>query len=197
MKGGILMLAVFTGMSSVGKDKIVSEISKRYNIPVCVSHSTRPMREGEVNGVNYHFVSDSTFIYMNVTGKFLETREYKTQYGYWRYGLSKAEVDLSKHQLVILDENGYYQVLEELGKENIVPFYIHVDEPTRIMRALKRENKNDENYYMETYRRSLDDFQDFRRVSNDPLNVHRIENENLEDAINQIVEVLKDNGVIN
>ena len=49
------------GFTSSGKDSITSRVSKELNIPILVSHTTRPPRTGEINGVSYHFVDDDFF----------------------------------------------------------------------------------------------------------------------------------------
>ncbi len=69
--------------SGAGKTSLVSALVKS-NPEVCVSvsHTTRPMRPGEVNGVNYHFVDHPTFEKMLEAGEFLEHAQvFKNLYG--------------------------------------------------------------------------------------------------------------------
>ncbi len=69
--------------SGAGKTSLVSALVKS-NPEVCVSvsHTTRPMRPGEVNGVNYHFVDHATFESMVAAGDFLEhARVFSNLYG--------------------------------------------------------------------------------------------------------------------
>ena len=79
----------------------------------CVSHTTRPMRKGEIEGVEYYFTEDSQFEAMYDSGQFIEIRDYTviTDEGEskWYYGLSESEVTSKLkqgHILVILDLNG-------------------------------------------------------------------------------------------
>ena len=85
-------LFIITAPSGAGKttlvDALVAPIGKE-NIHVSVSHTTRPLRPGEENGVNYHFVSQDEFMAMLREGKFLESAEV---YGY-HYGTSQQQVD--------------------------------------------------------------------------------------------------------
>ena len=63
------------GFTSSGKDSITNRVSKELNIPILVSHTTRPPREGEENGKTYHFVDDKFFD----ENEFLEQKEYWLQ----------------------------------------------------------------------------------------------------------------------
>ena len=85
-------LFIITAPYGAGKttlvDALVAPIGKE-NIHVSVSHTTRPLRPGEENGVNYHFVSQDEFMAMLREGKFLESAEV---YGY-HYGTSQQQVD--------------------------------------------------------------------------------------------------------
>ncbi|HBF6962767.1 TPA: guanylate kinase, partial [Clostridioides difficile] len=48
---------VFLGYSGSGKDSIVTEISKQFNIPILISHTTRPPRgQSEIINKTYYFV---------------------------------------------------------------------------------------------------------------------------------------------
>lgn len=69
--------------SGAGKTSLVSALVKS-NPEVCVSvsHTTRPMRPGEVNGINYHFVDHATFESMIDASAFLEhARVFSNLYG--------------------------------------------------------------------------------------------------------------------
>lgn len=69
--------------SGAGKTSLVSALVKS-NPEVCVSisHTTRPMRPGEADGVNYHFIDHATFETMLEQGEFLESaRVFSNLYG--------------------------------------------------------------------------------------------------------------------
>ena len=83
-------LYIFSAPSGAGKTSLVkSIIAEMSDIIVSVSHTTRPMRPGEVDGVNYHFVSDHEFTKLVTENKFLE---HATVYGY-QYGTSRLWVE--------------------------------------------------------------------------------------------------------
>lgn len=189
------MIICLMGGSNAGKDRLQNIISERCNIPVCVSSTTRPMRENEVNGKTYHFISIDQFLSDLNDNKFLETRMYETAVDTWYYGLSIDSVKKYDTQITIVDQNGYFEIVEKLGKENVIGFYVYSPERTKILRALNRESRNDDKFFEEFYRRMLDDMTAFNIVKDDP-NVLKIENVNLEKAVSEIVTHLKRKGIL-
>ncbi len=95
-------LFVISAPSGAGKTSLVSEMLRQDSrLGVSVSHTTRPMREGEQNGVNYHFVSRDEFEAMIARGDFLEHADVFGNY----YGTSQVWVreTLATGQDVILE----------------------------------------------------------------------------------------------
>lgn len=95
-------LFVISAPSGAGKTSLVSEMLRQDSrLGVSVSHTTRPMREGEQEGVNYHFVSRDEFEAMIARGDFLEHADVFGNY----YGTSQVWVreTLATGQDVILE----------------------------------------------------------------------------------------------
>ena len=95
-------LFIITAPSGAGKTTLVHAlVSQDKNLCVSVSHTTRPARVGEENGINYHFIEKSEFTTRLSEGDFLESAEV---YGY-HYGTSKLWVSeqLNKGLDVILE----------------------------------------------------------------------------------------------
>jgi guanylate kinase len=66
-------LYIISAPSGAGKTSLVKAlVGSESGITVSVSYTTRPMRPGEVDGVNYHFVDQPTFMRMAAGGRFLE-----------------------------------------------------------------------------------------------------------------------------
>lgn len=110
-------LYIITAASGAGKTSLVKALLQLDDqLKISVSHTTRAPRVGEVNGVDYHFVSDATFLTLLDAGKFLESAEVHGR----RYGTSKMAVDdaLQTGQDVILeiDWQGAAQVRKSYPK---------------------------------------------------------------------------------
>jgi guanylate kinase len=83
-------LFIVTAASGAGKTSLVSELlAKDPQVKLSVSHTTRPPRPGEQNGVHYHFVSESQFLEILSVGGFLESAEVHGA----KYGTSQRGVD--------------------------------------------------------------------------------------------------------
>lgn len=95
-------LYVISAPSGAGKTSLVAEMLRNdEKLGVSISHTTRPMREGEQNGVNYHFVSRDEFEAMIGRGDFLEHADVFGNY----YGTSQVWVreTLAQGRDVILE----------------------------------------------------------------------------------------------
>ena len=80
-------LYTISAPSGAGKTSLVAKLLARTpRLGVSVSHTTRPMRPGEVDGVNYHFVSHAEFEQMLNSAAFLEHAKVFDNY----YGLSHS-----------------------------------------------------------------------------------------------------------
>src|SRR6056297_1482033 len=93
---------VISAPSGAGKTSLVAALVKDIkNLKVSVSHTTRSMRPGEVNGVNYHFVSQDVFKTKITTDDFIEYAQVFSNY----YGTSKSalKAELDKGNDVILE----------------------------------------------------------------------------------------------
>lgn len=104
-------LFLISAPSGAGKTSLVKALVENdERLCVSVSHTTRPTRPGEVDGLNYHFVDEEKFLSMLADGDFLESAEV---YGH-RYGTSQAWVNEQRSQgrdvILELDWQGAEQV---------------------------------------------------------------------------------------
>ena len=73
------------GKSSSGKDTLYKEVLKALpKLKTLVLYTTRPIREGEQEGIEYHFVTDEELERFEKAGKIIEERTYDTVYGAWK-----------------------------------------------------------------------------------------------------------------
>ena len=93
-------MIVITGASATGKTETARVLSTLFNIKKVVTHTTRPMRKGETDGVDYHFVSKEEFLKLKDEDYFVETTTYNNNY----YGTSKKEI--SDDKVLIVETSG-------------------------------------------------------------------------------------------
>lgn len=96
-------LVVLAGPTAVGKGSVSSYIRENYpNVHLSVSATTRQPRPGEVDGVNYYFVSDEEFDRLEAEGLMLESA---TVHNAYRYGTPRGPVDdaLNEGRSVLLE----------------------------------------------------------------------------------------------
>lgn len=130
------MIIAIIGASGAGKDTLSNTLKEIYGYKEVVSFTTRDMRPGEVNGKNYHFVSEEEFRNMISEGAFAEYTEY-TQKRF--YGTRKEDyLKASSKTVVILTPNGYRQMQKTLGKENIFSVLITAPLGIRVKRYIDR-----------------------------------------------------------
>ena len=136
------------GKSASGKDKIYKALmeDESLNLSTVTLYTTRPMRVGETEGVEYHFVDDAAAQAMVDAGRVVEMREYNTVYGVWKYFTAddgQIQLGSGKRYVVIGTLEAYDKFCEFYGKEHLMPIYIEVDDGIRLMRAIHREQKQD------------------------------------------------------
>ena len=83
------------GKSAAGKDTVFKKLleDQELGLKKIVPYTTRPIREGEENGVEYYFTDEDTFHRLQEAGKVIEERAYHTRHGLWRF-LSGDRIDL-------------------------------------------------------------------------------------------------------
>lgn len=181
------------GKSATGKDTIYRKLmaDKSLGLLPMVAATTRPMRVGEVNGRDYWFYTEEEFETLKATHpeKIIECREYSTVHGIWRYFTPAYDMDTdTKKYLYIGTLEAYTGLVRYYGEERVKPIYIYVrDDGERLLRALKREMRQEEPKYAELCRRYLGDEEDFSRENIDRAGI-KAENMFENDDIRQTTE---------
>lgn len=186
-------IAFIMGKSASGKDKIYKALceDEELNLNTITMYTTRPMRSGETDGVEYHFVDDAVADELKDAGKIIEMRCYDTVYGVWKYfTVDDGQVNLNSgdRYIVIGTLEAYNAFCRYYGNEHIMPIYIEVDDGIRLERALKRERKQEIPRYEEMCRRFLADAKDFseENITNCHITKRFFNNTELEDCINEV-----------
>ena len=152
------------GKSSSGKDTLYKEVLKALpKLKTLVLYTTRPIREGEQEGIEYHFVTNEELERFEKAGKIIEERTYDTVYGAWKYAtIEDGQINLAAYDYLVIGTLESYAGMKKCyGAENLVPIYIEVEDGERLSRALSRERQQEQPKYDATRRRFLADQKDF------------------------------------
>ena len=152
------------GKSSSGKDTLYKEVLKALpELKTLVLYTTRPIREREQEGVEYHFVTDEELERFEKAGKIIEERTYDTVYGAWKYAtIEDGQINLAAYDYLVIGTLESYAGMKKCyGAENLVPIYLEVEDGERLSRALSRERQQEQPKYEEMCRRFLADQKDF------------------------------------
>lgn len=179
------------GKSSSGKDTIYNRlrIDEGLKLSNLILYTTRPMREEEIQGREYHFVTDERFCQLEKEGKVIEARTYQTVYGPWTYFTADdgQMKDTEKSYLGIGTLESYVQLKNYYGESRICPVYIEVEDGERLKRAIAREEQQQTPKYEEMCRRFLADARDFSEEKLQEAGItKRFYNTELESCIKEI-----------
>ena len=129
-----IQAVIFIGKSCSGKTHLAQHLSNKRGFRRVITTTTRPPIEGEVNGVDYYFVTKSQFKEMINKNKFAEYVKRGEQY----YGTTKEELTIPGKAVMVLDKEGAQKVRDILGDKCFV-IYVNADNKTREQRALNRK----------------------------------------------------------
>ena len=181
------------GYSSVGKDTILKQVLKDMDdVKPIISTTTRPMRKGETEGVEYYFIDDTEFFRRGTD--FVEQRIYHTKVkengvekdATWRYGIERAELEKDDYLIVIVDSVGYKELKNYVGNGRIVPIFISAPQEELKARALARGDLE-----AEVDRRLKDDYERFMDFRVRTV-YHEVKNGEgrLEEAIKEVENII-------
>ena len=186
------------GKSGSGKDTLFHLLmkDKELNLKGIVPYTTRPVRAGETEGVQYHFVDEEGYKALKAAGKIIEERAYNTVHGIWRYFTvndGQMDTESKENYMVIGTLEAYGQMLKYFGREFMVPVYVQVEDGLRLERALARERGDSNPKYAEMCRRFLADCEDFSEEKiKDCFIDRRYDNIDLEECFEKIkADILK------
>ena len=184
------------GKSSTGKDTIYREVISRsdLNLNPLVMYTTRPIREGETDGKEYHFVDENVLKELEKEGRVIEKRAYHTIHGIWTYFTADdGQVDLADSDyLGIGTLESFKKMRKYYGEDAVCPVYIQVEDGERLSRALKREREQANPKYEEMCRRFIADQSDFSEENILRAEIwKRFQNTDLDKCVKEIVNYIK------
>lgn len=185
------------GKSSTGKDTVYKKLlaDSGLGLEKIVTYTTRPIRSGEKNGVEYFFTDETGYMKLKNAGKIVEERVYNTVHGPWRYfTVDDENIDKNRNYLMIGTLEAYDGLMKFYGKNRVCPIFITVDDGIRLQRALDREKTQKQPKYEELCRRFLADAADFSEEKIMQCGIEkRFENIELDHCIKEITEYISEN----
>lgn len=168
-----MKIVALMGEAGSGKDTILHKIMEKYPsyFHEIVSCTTRPPREGEKDGINYHFLSIDEFTRKILNGDMLEATEFND----WHYGTDRESLTIDKINIGVFNPEGIRGLQEDDNIELYV-FYVRAAGKQRLLRQLNREENPDVD---EIVRRYKTDTQDFGYLED--IRYQTLENNTLED----------------
>ncbi len=157
-------LICLIGESGAGKSTIARQMESRHRYSQIVTYTTRPMRKGERNGIDYHFISPQEFERKRAAGFFAESAEYNN----WSYGTAKE--DCREKKIAVVTPRGFRNLKKNLDIF-ITSFYIKVPRRDRLIKLLQTRQDIDE-----CIRRNISDVGQFDGIEDEVDYV--IDNEN-------------------
>jgi len=124
-------MILLVGPSASGKTEVAKILKTKYNIVKAITTTSRSPRVGEIDGVDYFFVSKEQFEELKNNNWFVETTFYNGNY----YGCGKNQVKDDK--CVIVDPNGLESFIN-LHNPNLITFYLNTSENVRKSRMISR-----------------------------------------------------------
>ncbi|KAJ3427047.1 guanylate kinase [Anaeramoeba flamelloides] len=180
---------VLNGPSGCGKSTLTNQLMKRFPdlFAFSISHTTRSPRKGEVNGVDYHFISKEQFKQDIEDNKFVEYAEVHGNF----YGTSIQSIKdvREKGQIPILDIN--LDGGQSVVKAKLNPILIFVNAPS--WEILERRLTNRGTETKEQIKRRLETAkEEIEWVKNNPKFHHlHLINNLLEDAVDELQETVQ------
>ena len=151
------LIALF-GKSGSGKTTVLNWLMRNFpeKLHKVVACTTRPLREGEEDGREYHFISVDEFTQKTLSGEMIEATSFRD----WFYGTEISALREDKLNVAIFSPEALNCVLED-PRINTYPVYIYASDKKRLMRSLDREYAPD---CYEICRRFLADEKDFAHI---------------------------------
>ena len=154
----MINIIALVGKTSSGKNVIMQELTRICNMKPIISYTTRPMRQGETDGVEYHFITEEEFTKKKEEGFFEETTSYQViNNEIWHYGTAKDSF-VDEDSVIIVNPDGL-KYLKSQSNLDLTVFYIHSNEDIIRGRLIQRGDNP-----LEAERRLVADNNDFADI---------------------------------
>lgn len=181
------MILTVLGKSGSGKTRTFKKIKEKTDLKGLVQYTTRPPREGEVDGTSYNFVKNDEFLHLIENNKLATNTSFTVANGeLWYYGYLKEHLENNKNCILVVNPQEFLQLKEVYGRE-VVSVLIDATLQTRIDRYFERDEMNKDNI-KELTRRMIADEKDFNGLKFDYVVDN---NGDLEDTVENVISIIK------
>ena len=169
------------GESGSGKDRTLTEVCAAVpSFHKIVGYTTRPIRDNEINGINYYYISKEEFEKKIINEQMLEYAVFND----WFYGAGYESLDKDKINIGVFNPDGITSLLKSPDC-NVISFWIKANDKVRLIRQLNRETNPDVNEVIRRFQADAKDF-NFRNNFN-PIILTNDTEEDLEHNIKRII----------
>ncbi len=177
-------LIIISGTTCAGKGAVISALLQRNpNLALSISYTSRDMREGEINGKEYYFISKEDFIKKIEKNEFLE---YAFVHNMNYYGTPKKEIKekLENGQDVILEiEVQGAQKVKEIFPETILIF-IMAPSMEEVKRRIKARGKENNEQIIKRFQTAYQEINEISKYN------YVVVNDKIENAVSKIEAIL-------
>lgn len=150
------------GKAGAGKDRLLAEIIKIAEptwFKKIVNCTTRPIREHEVDGINYYYLTHEQFTEKVLNGDMIEAAEFNN----WFYGTLLSTLDIDKINIGVFNPTAV-ENLQADSRLDVIVIYIEAPDKVRLLRQLNREENPDCHEIVRRFKADEEDFDDERII---------------------------------
>lgn len=176
-------IIAFFGPSAAGKDTLAHKLYEMCPevLHWIVSHTTRPPRDYEIDGKDYHFVTEEQFTQMMLNYEMMEATSYRD----WFYGTAYDSLSDDKINIGVFNLEGMKCIIED-NSLDVMPVYVQASDKTRLQRSLQREENPDCD---EICRRFMADKKEFQFIEFEHYVLSNEEGDNVETALKALLDI--------
>lgn len=134
---------ILVGKTACGKST-TAKLMEAMGYQRIVTDTTRPKREGETDGIDYHFRTQDEFEALKEAGYYAESVDYEAAFGHCSYGSAKEAYELKKDSVIVLNPYGLKMVKKNVVSGSTISIFMDVPEDILVERLHTRGDTEDE-----------------------------------------------------
>ena len=152
-----IKIKAICGKAGSGKDTLLREVIQAFpQYTKVINCTTRPIRENEIDGKDYHFITIPEFTEKVLDGSMIEASTFND----WYYGTNLNDLDPGSTNIGVFNPTGI-EILSEDPRIDLTVFYIVATDKNRLLRQLNREDNPDVNEIIRRFSADAKDFNHF------------------------------------